>query len=169
MAIANYNTWCIDEMGRDLSSASVMLMTPLGIRASIHADWLSIEDQEGRAPDKRDIGYMPPMVAEVQWGRLSYKDLHLCAQKKDGVFFVAAWTFHAPLEHTALYGVSRYAFEDDKYGGMVYVGVVAEHIQAFYEWLEKQHEEEDVPLPRFSISTFSTYDPGVAYRARRKG
>lgn len=164
MPIENYDTWGIDEMGRDLSSASVMLMTPLGIRARIHKDWLSIEDQEGRAPDKRNIGYMPPMVVEVQWGRLSYKDLHVCAQKKDGVFFVAAWTFHAPLVHTAFYGVSRYAFEGDRY-----VGVVAEHIQAFYEWLEKQHKEEDVPLPRLPMSTFSTYDPGVAYRTRREG
>lgn len=152
MACSNYAHWAIDRKGRDVAR---IFVTQAGIGARLYKDWLYIEDATGSGADTRYAGYCPPTVAEVKHGRLTYKDLHICAHRtEDGTFFLAAWTMDHPIDPAhpdeairGLYGIGRYAFDRDGRD----IGIVAEHIQAFYEWLKEQGEQEDVPLPRTGI------------------
>ena len=147
MAIANYASWSIDERGLD---AHCDFVSPMGIHVNIHKDFAYLDDPAAWTKLRADNP--PHIVAEIHAGMLCYKDLHMCSRTTpSGLFFLACWAFQpgvkvetaATWEYIhALYGIGKYAFE-----GNNYIGVTGEDIQAFYEWLDEQHEEYDAPLP----------------------
>ena len=89
MSLSAYDTLMVDHNGRNISG---FWTSPVGITVRIRKNWVYVEDPKGWRKD--GANYQKPVVMEVQWGDIIYKDVHILALSgpQKGIYFIA-WAY----------------------------------------------------------------------------
>lgn len=113
MALSNWDTLAINHLGEPVNG---IFDSPSGVQVQFYKNWIYVRDAKAWEPN---TGWAEPTIAMIEFGSLSYKDVHIEAWRcghQSGVC-AAIWSGYGK-DLTGMVGCGVYGFADHTWVGV---------------------------------------------------
>src|SRR5260370_9357410 len=112
MALSNWDTLAVDLEGNSINGG---FTSPCGVKVEFYKNWIYIYDEQAW---RRDSGWSPPCVAQIQYGDIHYLDITIKAIRgpQQGVFAVVTSGYSDSLK--GMVGCGVYGYDDSEWVGV---------------------------------------------------
>lgn len=122
MALSNWDTLAFDLSGK---STNGEFKSRLGVMVGIYKNWLYVYDEPGWDGTQQKYGeqglqYSRPVVAEIQYGHINYKDVKIDAIRgpQNGIYCVVQSGYSNLGTLQAMVGCGVYGYKDHEFVGV---------------------------------------------------